>query len=146
MSLDRPPPALAGKKGKVLIVDDDQVMCETLAACLGRRGFAVAWRTSARDALALLDGQDFDVIVTDLNMDEMDGLALCERVVVIRPDLPVIVMTACGTPEIKVAVFSAGAYEFMAKPLDLECLLLALSRAVLSGSVAKPKGRDSFGT
>jgi CheY-like chemotaxis protein len=119
------------KRDRVLVVDDDRPMCETLASCLGRRGFDVAWRTSGRDALALLDGHDFDVMLTDLHMDEMDGLALCTRVVAIRPLLPVIIATALGTPDLRAAALAAGAREFLTKPFDLERLRLALSRAVL---------------
>ena len=113
---------------RVLVVDDDQAMCETLAAYLGRRGFSVEWRTSAREALSLLDGKDFDVLLTDLVMNDMDGLALCERAVAMRPGLPVIVTSAFGTPDIEAAALSAGALEFMTKPFDLDRLGLALRR------------------
>jgi two-component system response regulator HydG len=124
------PQVAAGASGRVMLVDDDRDMCETLSRWLVRRGFAVAWRTSAPEALALLDGEDFDVVVTDLNMDGMDGLALCERATALRPGLPVIVTTAFGTAEIQVAATAAGAYDFMTKPFDLEALRLALHRAV----------------
>src|SRR5678809_1659692 len=53
--------------GHVLIVDDDQSMAETLTKAMTRRGFVVTWKTSAADALTLLDEQDFDVVVTDLH-------------------------------------------------------------------------------
>ncbi len=109
-------------------------MCETLAEWLARRGFAASWRTSGPVALALLDEQDFDVVITDLNMSEMDGLALCKRVLVIRPGLPVIVTTAFCTPEIRIAALGAGAYDVLTKPFDLELLRLTLGRAVLRGS------------
>ena len=123
--------------GRALIVDDDLDLCESVAACLGARGFTVEWRTSASDALALLDGQDFDVVVTDLNMDEMTGLAFCKRVVGIRPGLPVIIATALATTENQAAALGAGAYEFITKPYDLERLCVALSRAVKSGTAAR---------
>src|SRR4051812_20693357 len=83
--------------GQVLIVDDDQSMAETLAKAMARRGFGVTWRTSAIEALAVLDEQDFDVVVTDLHMEGMNGFAFCERVVANRPDLPVVIITAFGS-------------------------------------------------
>jgi two-component system response regulator HydG len=116
--------------GKVLIVDDDPSMCETLAAAMSRRGFAVATKTSAREALALIDDEGFDVVVTDLHMDGMDGLAFCERVVANRPDLPVVVITAFGTLESAVAAIRAGAYDFITKPFDVELVRFTLARAV----------------
>jgi two-component system response regulator HydG len=116
--------------GRVLIVDDDPSMCETLAAAMSRRGFVVASRTSALDALALIDEQDFDVVVTDLLMDGMDGIAFCERVVANRPDVPVVVITAFGTLETAVAAIRVGAYDFLAKPFDVELVRLTLARAV----------------
>jgi two-component system, NtrC family, response regulator AtoC len=116
--------------GKVLIVDDDKSMCETLAAAMSRRGFVVDWKTSALDALALIDEQDFDVVVTDLHMDGMDGLAFCERVVANRPNVPVVVITAFGTLETAVAAIRVGAYDFITKPFDVELVRLTLSRAV----------------
>jgi DNA-binding NtrC family response regulator len=118
--------------GKVLIVDDDQDMGETLALHLNRRGFEAESQRTGRDALALLEARDFDVILTDLNMYEMNGLALCERVVALRPGLPVIVTTGFGTLELRLAALGAGAYEFLTKPFDLELLRRTLDRAVLS--------------
>jgi len=115
---------------RVLIVDDDPSMGETLALWLNRRGFEATSRLDARDALTLLESTDFDVIVTDLNMHEMNGLALCERVVAMRPGLPVIVTTGFGGSESRAAAFAAGAYDFLTKPIDLTSLRLSLDRAV----------------
>ena len=116
-------------KGNLLIVDDDQDMCETVAAAMSRRDFVVTWRTSALEALSLLDEQDFDVVVTDLHMEGLDGLAFCERVVARRPDIPVVVLTAFGNLESAIAAMRVGAYDFMTKPFDLEMLRLTLARA-----------------
>jgi DNA-binding NtrC family response regulator len=114
---------------RVLIVDDDQALCETLEAGLVRRELAVTWRTSGDDGLALLDQGDFDVVVTDLNMGQLDGIAFCERVVARRPDIPVVVLTAFGTFDTAVAAIRAGAYDFISKPVQLDVLGIALRRA-----------------
>jgi two-component system response regulator HydG len=116
--------------GKILIVDDDQSMCETLAKALVRSGFVAEWKTAAHDALALLEEDDFDVVVTDLHMDGIDGLAVCERVVANRPDVPVVMITAFGSLETAVAAIRAGAYDFITKPYDIELVRLTLARAV----------------
>jgi two-component system, NtrC family, response regulator AtoC len=116
--------------GHVLIVDDDSSMTETLTRAMNRRGFVAVAKNSAAEALLLLDEQDFDVVVSDLHMDGMDGLAFCERVVANRPDLPVVMITAFGSLESAVAALRVGAYDFITKPFDVELLQHTLSRAV----------------
>jgi len=116
-------------RAHVLLVDDDRELCETLDAALGRLDFRIVWRTSAEEALGLLDEGDWDVIVTDLNMGGMSGLALCERAVASRPDVPVVVITAFGSMEAAVSAIRAGAYDFVAKPFEIEELSLTLERA-----------------
>jgi two-component system response regulator HydG len=112
-----------------LLVDDDKSMCELLEERLRRRGFAVEFRTSADEALARLATEDFDVVVTDLNMPGLSGVALCERVHANRPDVPVVVVTAFGSLETAVAAIRAGAYDFITKPFQIDALALALERA-----------------
>jgi len=116
--------------GRVLVVDDDQAMCDYLEAELVSRGFAVTTRTSARAALALLETEELDVVVTDLNLGGLDGLGLCAQVVEARPDLAVIIITAFGSLETAVATIRAGAFDFVAKPFDIEELILAVERAL----------------
>jgi two-component system response regulator HydG len=115
---------------RVLIVDDDQAMCELLEADLGDRRFSTETRQSAPEALALLAEQDVDVVLTDLNMKGMSGIELCRRVAESRPDVPVVVITAFGSIETAVAAIRAGAYDYITKPVDSEALTLALERAI----------------
>ncbi|HRG95692.1 MAG TPA: sigma-54 dependent transcriptional regulator [Polyangiaceae bacterium] len=105
-------------------------MCDYLEAELVSRGFAVTTRTSARAALALLETEELDVVVTDLNLGGLDGLGLCAQVVEARPDLAVIIITAFGSLETAVATIRAGAFDFVAKPFDIEELILAVERAL----------------
>jgi DNA-binding NtrC family response regulator len=117
-------------KGRVLVVDDDRSMCETLELVLGQHGFAVRWTTDAAEIPALLDAHDPDVVLTDLNMRGVSGLEVCERVAASRPDVPAIVITAFGSMETAVAAIRAGAYDFVTKPPDIDALVLALERAI----------------
>jgi two-component system response regulator HydG len=105
-------------------------MAETLTKAMTRRGFVVTWKTSAADALKLLDEQDFDVVVTDLHMEGMNGFAFCERVTANRPDVPVVMITAFGNLDSAVSAIRVGAYDFITKPFDVEALRLTLSRAI----------------
>lgn len=120
----------ASGAGRILVIDDDESMCETLASALTRRGFSVEWRTSGLDALRLLDERDFDVVLTDLHMDGIDGFGICRHVADFHPGLPVVVLTAFGTPESEAAARHFGAWNFLTKPFDLVLLRDTLSDAV----------------
>jgi two-component system response regulator AtoC len=116
--------------GRVLVVDDDLAMCEVLSSGLPRRGYQPITRQSADAAFALLETEDFDVVVTDLVMKGTNGLELCSKIAANRPDIPVVLITAFGTLETAVDAIRAGAYDFVTKPFDLKTLTVALDRAV----------------
>ncbi|GAC1537567.1 MAG: sigma-54 dependent transcriptional regulator [Polyangiales bacterium] len=115
---------------KILIVDDDRAMCELLADSLRKQGHAAQWRATADEALAALGAEDFDVVVTDLNMPKVGGIELCARVAANRPDIPVIVLTAFGSLDAAVQAIRAGAYDFVTKPVRMGVVGLAVDRAV----------------
>jgi two-component system response regulator AtoC len=116
--------------GRILIVEDEREMRVMLEKGLTRRGFEPRACETADDALAALSAEDFDTVLTDLRMPGMSGLALCERIVLNRPDITVVVVTAFGSMETAVAAIRAGAYDFITKPVDLDALVLLLERAV----------------
>ena len=113
----------------VLLVDDDAPLCETLELALTKRGYRTASCLSAADALARLSAEDFEVVVTDLNMRGTGGIELCARIVANRPDIPVIVLTAFGSLDTAVSAIRAGAYDFISKPVELDVLTIAIDRA-----------------
>jgi two-component system response regulator HydG len=114
---------------RVLVVDDDAEMCALLVSGLGRRGFTALSRQDAMGALQVLEREEVDVLVTDLNMPGVNGLELCRRALALRPDVPVIVVTAFGSLETAIGGIRAGAWDFVTKPFELDTLTLALSRA-----------------
>ena len=116
--------------GKVLIVDDDQAMCEMLDSDLRLRGFSPTWFTQADKALAHINETQYNVILTDINMPGMTGIQFCERMSLNRPEIPVIVITAFGSLETAISAIRAGAYDFISKPVDTDILELVLNRAV----------------
>jgi two-component system response regulator HydG len=141
--------------GRVLIVDDERGVCETLHAALGKKGFHTAWRTSAEEGFDLLGAEEFDVVVADIHMRGIGGLGLCERIAQNRPDLPVVVITAFGSFDTAVAAMRAGAYDFITKPFEVDALRLTLERAIRHGKlreevkrlrevVADRQGRDEI--
>ena len=66
--------------GKILIVDDEQAMCELLETDLRLRDFETEWHTSAADAVQAVNRRDYDVVLTDLNMPGTNGIQLCEHI------------------------------------------------------------------
>jgi DNA-binding NtrC family response regulator len=121
---------MSATKGRILVVEDEREMRALLEKGLTRRGFVPTVRGSANEAFPLLETEDFDTVLTDMRMPGMDGLELCERIVLNRPDIPVVVVTAFGSLETAVAAIRAGAYDFVTKPVDLDALALVLERAV----------------
>ena len=117
-------------QGRVLVVDDDEGMCELIQLGLRKRGFEVSWRTGATEALELARRENFDVVVTDLRMDEMSGLEVCQRLAAVRPGVPVVMVTGRGSVEAVVSAMRVGVYDYITKPVDMELLTVAIRRAV----------------
>lgn len=117
-------------KGKILVIEDDQDMCNMLKDGLGRRGYTVSTFTSGLEGLSAVQTQLTDVVLADINLPDKNGLEICNSIVTNKPDIPVIIMTAFGSMDTAIAAIRAGAYDFVTKPLDLDMLALTLDRAV----------------
>jgi len=116
--------------GNVLCLDDDQDACDLLATALEARGFTVRTETSAEIAISAATDDEFDAVLTDLQLGDTDGLAVCARILAARPSLPVVVVTGNASMDTAVAAMRAGAFDFLTKPLDLDLVALTVSRAV----------------
>jgi two-component system response regulator HydG len=122
---------LAGvANARVLLIDDEKDICELVSMCLRADGAEVFSTTSVDEALHEARLQDFDVALTDLTMEEMDGICVCGRLTAISPSVPIIVITGLGTLDAAVAAMRAGAYDFLTKPIDPKLLSLSVARAV----------------
>ncbi|MBX3188310.1 MAG: sigma-54-dependent Fis family transcriptional regulator [Labilithrix sp.] len=118
------------KKPELLVVDDERDTCELLEMALSRQGMQVTTSTTASDALEMIAARDFDVVLTDLSMPQVSGLEVCERVLAVRPEVPVVVITGYGTLETAMGAIRAGAYDFVTKPIESKTLGVVVSRAV----------------
>ena len=115
---------------RILVIDDDRSMCELIQDSLQRNGWYVAWRTQGDEGLELLREESFDVVITDVNLENMSGLDLCRNLTENRPNTPVIVITAFGNMSSAIAAIRAGAYDFINKPIDMAQLAHVIDRAV----------------
>lgn len=119
----------------VLIADDHQEMAEVVAEYLADRGFKPIVATTGRAALAHLEQGEVEAFVTDLRMDDVNGLDLLSRSLALAPDRPVIVMTAYGAVDTAIQSIRLGACHYLTKPFKLEELEIFLNRALAERGV-----------
>ncbi len=119
---------MAGEK--ILIVDDEAGMQRLLSRVLERQGLTAVPVGSAKEALQLIASDSFDLVVTDIQMPEMDGLELLREIKAYDPSLPIIVMTAYGTIESAVEALRNGAYDFITKPFETDGIRLTVAKAL----------------
>ena len=114
----------------VLIVDDDPEMRQSLRKVVARRGFDVLAATDGHEGVELLRHGDVDVVITDLRMPLLDGMALLKVAATISPHVQVIILTAYGTVDRAVEALQAGASSFILKPFKAATLVSALEAAI----------------
>jgi signal transduction histidine kinase len=120
----------AAPQGQLLVVDDEAAQMRALCDTLDFEGYATQGFSSARAALAALRPGSFDLLLTDLMMPEMDGIALIAEVRAIDPDIGAIVMTGHGTIDTAVQAMQGGAFDYILKPFKLNVILPVISRAL----------------
>jgi len=121
----------------VLVVDDKEMMRDSVGSTLTRAGFTVRTAVDARSALKEIASKRPDVVVTDLNMPGMTGVELVAEIRTIDDELPVILMTAFGTIETAVKAMKNGAYDYITKPFEGDEMTIAVKRAVGHAAVLK---------
>ena len=115
---------------RILIVDDEPRMAESIAVALRRRGHDCVVAGSGSEALARYSEQAADVVITDLKMPGMGGLELLEKLAEVAPTIPVIVLTAHGDVPSAVDAMQRGAFHFLTKPFDNDELRSLVLRAL----------------
>jgi two-component system nitrogen regulation response regulator GlnG len=135
----------------VLIADDDRSIRTVLTQALGRSGYQVRATSSAATLWRWVEDGEGDVVITDVIMPDENGLDLVPRIRRIRPELPVIVMSAQSTLTTAVQATQRGAFDYLPKPFDLADLLSVVDRALKQPAhtanqveAAKPSGDDAL--
>ncbi|EFO0970587.1 two-component system response regulator ZraR [Escherichia albertii] len=114
----------------ILVVDDDISHCTILQALLRGWGYNVALANSGRQALAQVREQVFDLVLCDVRMAEMDGIATLKEIKALNPAIPVLIMTAYSSVETAVEALKTGAQDYLIKPLDFDNLQATLEKAL----------------
>ncbi|EGB4208066.1 response regulator [Salmonella enterica] len=119
-------------RGKIdiLVVDDDVSHCTILQALLRGWGYNVALAYSGHDALAQVREKVFDLVLCDVRMAEMDGIATLKEIKALNPAIPILIMTAFSSVETAVEALKAGALDYLIKPLDFDRLQETLEKAL----------------
>jgi len=102
----------------VLIVDDELSMREFLEILLAKEGYRVRCAASGEEACSVLDGEIFDLVITDIRMDTVDGIGVLRKVKEVNSETPVIIISAFATAETAVEAMKDGAYDYIPKPFD----------------------------
>lgn len=118
------------EKHKIMIVEDDAGLRDTLAQYLARVGYSVCAARDGREALERLDEELPDLILTDINIPDLDGLALLEEVKSRYPQIAVIMMTAFSSIDSAVEAMRRGAEDYLSKPLQLGDVQVRIERAL----------------
>ncbi|ELL0333715.1 two-component system response regulator GlrR [Serratia marcescens] len=132
----------ARKPANLLLVDDDPSLLKLLGMRLTSEGFHVTTAESGQEALRLLAREQIDLVISDLRMDEMDGMALFAEIQKHQPGMPVIILTAHGSIPDAVAATQQGVFSFLTKPVDRDALYKAIDEALALS--ATPAGDDAW--
>ncbi len=116
---------------RILVVDDEESISDVVSAMLSSAGYVCSQAACGKEALALLDsGEEYELMLSDLMMPEMNGIALLEAAKERFPDLPVVMVTAVTDISIALGAIRNGAYDYLLKPFEREQLLATVRRAL----------------
>ncbi|MCB9643715.1 MAG: sigma-54-dependent Fis family transcriptional regulator [Myxococcales bacterium] len=118
------------RRYEVLVVDDERGMRRVLCAMLEKKGYFVHTAADGLEAVSILAERPIAVLITDIKMPNMDGMALLDHVLVHHPHIPTIVITAHGTVDNAVVALKKGAFDYITKPFDINEMQLVVEKAL----------------
>ncbi|QDT67600.1 Transcriptional regulatory protein ZraR [Planctomycetes bacterium MalM25] len=124
------PASQPAANGSLLLVDDDLQVLESMADWLRDQGFEVDTATGQNEAVERLTAKGYDLLLSDIRLQDGDGFDLLEQAQRRRPGMQVILLTGYGTPDSAIEAIRAGAFDYLTKPLIDDELLMAIERAL----------------
>lgn len=121
---------ISRKPAHLLLVDDDPGLLKLLGMRLTSEGYSVVTAESGQEGLRVLHREKVDLVISDLRMDEMDGMQLFTEIQKVQPGMPVIILTAHGSIPDAVAATQKGVFSFLTKPIDRDALYKAIDEAL----------------
>ena len=121
----------------ILLVEDERVLRESVAELLADEGYEVLQAGDGKAACDMVLQRPVDLVISDVRMPELDGMALLDYLRKVAPQTPVIMVTAFGTVESAVAAMRAGAYDYLLKPVQFDDVLLKVQRALQYAEVMR---------
>ncbi|UCH33727.1 MAG: sigma-54-dependent Fis family transcriptional regulator [Armatimonadota bacterium] len=116
---------------RILVVDDEPNICQVLSAVLRKEGYEVEVSRDGEEALTLLEKTPVDLLITDVIMNNVSGVELLQRVQAASPQTPVVMMTAYGTIKSAVDAIKLGAFDYLAKPFDMDQMKSVVRKALM---------------
>ena len=126
------------EKYLMMVVDDEPIVGKRLKQIFDKAGYNTEVFTDGRSALKDLHRNIYDIIVTDLRMDDVDGMKILEEAIEINPHIKVIMITAFAEMEIAKEAFKKGVFDFIAKPFKIDDLRKVIARA--EKEISKTRG------
>ena len=117
---------------RILVVDDEEVICNVLERRLTREGYSCATANNGKEALNRFYKESFSLIISDIKMPEMTGIELLQKVRAIDPKMKIIMVTAYPEIDLAVNAMRLGAYDFIIKPADLDLIVMSVKKALES--------------
>jgi ATP-dependent Lon protease len=124
-------------QAKILIVDDEAIVCNMAKRCLELEGYQVTTFVDSTRAMAAINEEHFDVVITDLKMKDIDGLQLLEFTKTRWPDTRVIMLTAFASEETAMEAAHKQVFDYFAKPLRINDLKASVHRALKERNESK---------
>ena len=118
------------ENARIMVIDDEESMCRFMQIMLQKEGYDVTSTVSSKEALEEMKSKDYDLVIADLMMPEMNGLELLSRAKSIHPDINFIVMTAYASVDTAIEALKKGAFDYITKPFKVDEIKIAIKKSL----------------
>lgn len=125
------------EKPKIMVIDDEESMCRFMQIMLQKEGYDVTSTVSSKEALDEIKNENYDLVIADLMMPEMNGLELLSRAKSIQPQINFIVMTAYASVDSAIEALKKGAFDYITKPFKVDEIKIAIKKSLEQKKIAE---------